>query len=114
MTTVKVTLQPAAIVRVFPPGEAPVVVEASASAVVRVLSAGTQGPQGVAGANGAQPVRIDASLGATWILPHTLGRVPLVQVFLTPGELVIADVSADANQITVTHASPRSGFVMII
>ena len=70
---------------------------------------GPQGPQGPAGS----PLRIDAALAATWILPHTLGRVPMVQVFLGSGEEVIADVAATSATITVTHASPQAGFVLI-
>ena len=70
---------------------------------------GQQGPQGPAGA----PQRINASLAATWILPHTIAREPMVQVFLGSGEQVIADVSATTTQITVTHASPQSGFVLV-
>ncbi len=70
---------------------------------------GPQGPQGPAGA----PLRSDAALAATWILPHALARTPMVQVFLTTGEEVIADVAATATTITVTHASPQAGFVLI-
>jgi hypothetical protein len=55
-----------------------------------------------------------ASPAAAWIMPHNLGRVPIVQVFLTSGELVGADVIADATSITVTFAQPQSGFIIII
>lgn len=68
------------------------------------------GPPGMAG----DVVRLDASLAATWTLPHTLGRVPCVQVFLADGEAVVADVHAEAAQITVTFASPRQGFVLLV
>lgn len=70
---------------------------------------GPQGPQGPAG----MPLRIDASLAATWILPHSLGHEPMVQVFLGSGEQVIADVSATASTVTVTHASPQEGYVLV-
>lgn len=113
MATARIIAQPQVLVRVIQPDGGDVVIRAQAAAIVRIVTPGVQGPQGAPGANGAQPQRINASLGATWILPHSLGRVPLVQVFLGDGELVIADVSADATQITVTHASPRSGFVII-
>lgn len=69
---------------------------------------GPPGPPGPA----AAPQRIDASLAATWILTHALGRVPTVQVFLGSGEQVIADVTASTTTITVTHASPQQGFVL--
>jgi hypothetical protein len=72
------------------------------------------GPPGAGGA----PLRIDASLAATWVVPHPLGRVPLVQVFLaygdSGGEAVAADVQAGPMQITVTHASPCQGFVLLV
>lgn len=68
------------------------------------------GPPGPAGG----VVRIDASLGATWTLLHPLGRVPAVQVFLAGGEAVAADVQAGPTQITVTHAAPRQGFVLLV
>lgn len=74
---------------------------------------GPPGPQGPAGT----PLRIDASLAATWILPHAFGRAPMVQVFLgtagSGGEQVIADVSATASTVTVTHASPQQGYVLV-
>lgn len=74
---------------------------------------GPAGPQGPAGST----QRIDAALAATWILPHALGRVPMVQVFIATSGLaaeeVIADVEASPTGITVTHASPQQGFVII-
>lgn len=72
---------------------------------------GPAGPQGPAGA-GEAPLRLDASLSATWILPHPLGRVPTVQVYLASGEAVLSDVSATASQIAVTFPSPQQGFVL--
>lgn len=69
------------------------------------------GPPGTGGA-GSTPVRIDAPLGATWTLPHSLGRVPLVQVFMPDGEQVLADVGADTTTIVVGFAEPQAGFVL--
>ena len=69
------------------------------------------GPQGPAGAS-AMPVRIAASLAATWILANPLGRIPTVQVFLATGEPVLTDVQASTLQITVTFPSPQQGFVL--
>lgn len=68
------------------------------------------GPPGAGGTS----LRLDASLAATWILPHPLGRVPAVQVFLADGEQVAADVQASPTQVTVTHAAPRQGFVLLV
>jgi hypothetical protein len=72
---------------------------------------GPTGPQGPVGPNAA-PVRIDASLAATWVLANPLGRVPTVHVFLASGEPVLTDVQADTAQITVTFPSPQQGFVL--
>ncbi|MGE3690244.1 MAG: hypothetical protein AB7F98_02550 [Novosphingobium sp.] len=72
---------------------------------------GPPGPSG-SGSGAAAPVRIDASLAATWILSHSLGRIPTVQVYLTGDEPVIADVAVTTSQITVTFPSPQQGFVL--
>jgi len=72
---------------------------------------GPAGPAGPPGEDGA-PLRLDAVLAATWILPHPFGRVPAVQVFLGSGEAVLADVEADESRITVTFSTPRQGFVL--
>ena len=73
---------------------------------------GAQGPTGPAGPTGA-PLRLDASLAATWILPHPLGRVPAAQVVLAGGESVIADLSATSAAVTVVFAAPQQGFVLV-
>lgn len=73
---------------------------------------GVPGPQGPIGPLGA-PLRLDAPLAATWILPHPLGRIPAVQVVLPSGESVIADVSASPAAVTVVFAAPQTGFVLI-
>lgn len=72
------------------------------------------GPRGGRGPAGNEPVRIDASLASTWVLPNPLGRIPMVEVFLAGGERVIADVAADTAHITVTFPSPRQGFVLAL
>ena len=70
------------------------------------------GPPGPPGAGGA-PVRLDAPLAATWILPHSLGRVPVVQIFLESGEAVLTDVAADTAHVTVTFPTPQQGFALV-
>ena len=72
---------------------------------------GPPGPPGAGGA-GSSPVRIDASLAATWVLANPLGRIPLVHVFLASGERVLSDVAATASQITVSFPTPQQGFVL--
>ena len=73
---------------------------------------GAQGSGGPVGPTGA-PLRLDASLAATWILPHPLGRVPAAQVVLANGESVIADLSATPAAVTVVFAAPQAGFVLV-
>ena len=73
---------------------------------------GPPGPAGPVGPTGA-PLRLDASLAATWILPHPLGRVPAAQVVLANGESVIADLSATPAAVTVVFAAPQAGFVLV-
>lgn len=58
------------------------------------------------------PKKIDAPLAGTWTLPHGLGRIPMVQVFLLDGEAVISDFHVDATNIVVTWASPTQGYVL--
>jgi hypothetical protein len=70
------------------------------------------GPPGPPGPDAA-PLRLDAPLAATWILPHPLGRVPTVQVFLASGEAVLTDVAAGLATVTVTFPSPQQGFVLV-
>lgn len=94
-----------------PEGLAEALARDPAQAIAAIV--GPPGPPGPA----ATPLRIDASLAATWILPHAFGRAPMVQVFLgsggSEGEQVIADVSASASTVTVTHASPQQGYVLV-
>ena len=71
---------------------------------------GAQGPQGISSA----PTRIDAPLAATWILPHSLSRVPIVEVYLASGERVLSDTVASATTITITFSQPQQGFVLAI
>ena len=37
----------------------------------------------------------------------------MVQVFVGSGEDVIADIAATSATVTVTHASPQAGFVLV-
>jgi hypothetical protein len=90
---------------------ATVVVEVQSAPCLQVLNAGIQGPKGDSGTG--QPTRVDFSAGATWSGTHSLGRVPIVFVYLPDGSAIIADVSATDFNFTVVHASPRSGFVLL-
>lgn len=70
------------------------------------------GPPGPAGPSAA-PLRLDAPLAATWVLPHPLGRIPTVHLYLASGEIVLSDIAATATQITVTFPSPQQGFALV-
>lgn len=90
---------------------ATLVVEVQSAPCLQVLNAGIQGPKGDSGTG--QPTRVDFTAGATWSSTHTLGRVPIVFVYLADGSAIIADVSATDFNFTVVHAFPRSGFVLL-
>lgn len=92
-----------------PEGMSEIAARTSAEPLAAIIGPpGPVGPQGPIGA----PLRLDAPLAATWILAHTLGRVPTVQVYLSTGENVLTDVVATSAQITVTFPAPRQGFVL--
>lgn len=56
---------------------------------------------------------IQVAPAATWIVPNPLGRTPAVGVIVS-GELIIADVEyGDNGTITVTHAVPTAGKVIL-
>jgi hypothetical protein len=103
------------IVQVVMPTETLITVEvAAAETIVKVVQEGPQGPVGPSGDSTASPVRINQSTAAsTWIFSHSLGRVPIVNVYLANGELIIVDVVASTSQITVTFPSPIAGFVVL-
>lgn len=52
------------------------------------------------------------SPSAQWTIPHTLGRVPAVEVYVG-GKLVGVDVDADASNVIVTFPSPQSGVAVL-
>ena len=70
------------------------------------------GPQGPAGPPGEVVQFTVGSAASTWIIPHGFGRRPLAQVYLSTGEAVIADVSVDTVNITVSFSSPQTGYVL--
>lgn len=50
---------------------------------------------------------------ATWTIPHTKGRIPVVQVYVA-GEQVVGDIDATDTQVVVTHAAPVAGKAILI
>lgn len=49
---------------------------------------------------------------ASWIIPHSLGRVPNVQVYVG-GAAVITDIQANATSVNVTFAVPQTGVAVL-
>jgi hypothetical protein len=49
---------------------------------------------------------------ATWIIPHTLGRLPSVKIYIA-GREVGADVEATLSSVTITFPSAISGKAVI-
>lgn len=49
---------------------------------------------------------------ATWVIPHTFGRLPSVSVYVA-GELVDADVTATDQLVSVSFPSPAVGRVAL-
>lgn len=60
-------------------------------------------------------VHTQASAASSWHVPvpPELGRRPVVQVYLSDGELVWADVTASPTDVYVTFPAPYAGFVVL-
>lgn len=50
--------------------------------------------------------------GATWTVPHGLGRIPAVQV-LVAGEVVYSDVYPTATEVVIVFPSPTAGVAVL-
>ena len=96
----------AALAELFPAAPLPVAIGPPGPAGAQ----GAPGPQGPMG----QPTRIDFANAATWIAAHSLGRVPVVLAYLASGEWVAADTTVTSFNLTVVHAQPQSGFVLLV
>lgn len=104
-----VTLTNAAATTVLSPVASPTTVVLSRGLVGETGATGPVGPAGpLAGEQFYQNVAM-----ATWTMPHTLGRVPNVEVFLTGGERVLPDVVASITTVVATFASPTTGFAVL-
>lgn len=65
--------------------------------------------------NGAAPLEMEFPVpAATWTWVHNLGFRPIVQVYNTARELMLAYVdNSNANQISVTHLYNETGWIVI-
>lgn len=89
---------------------------ATAPTVVQVSTGvpGVQGPAGAPGDSNAFEYAQTTALG-TWTIPIPAGfaRRPNVTVYSPSGELVIADVVSSLSTVSITFASPASGFAVL-
>lgn len=75
-----------------------------------VLESGMPGARGPAGGGAsAALVHDQAAPSASWLIPHTFGRLPAVALYGTDGALFGADVTATTSAVTVTLSVPTAG-----
>ena len=79
---------------------------------VVVTTGNIAGPQGPPGAAGSATVLTQSAPAGTWTFTNTYGRLVGVAVY-SGGELVVADVAVTLSNITVTWATPTSGFIVV-
>jgi hypothetical protein len=53
-----------------------------------------------------------ASASSAWSIPHSLGRIPGVDVYVA-GEQVEADVDATSSLVVITFPTPYSGVAIL-
>lgn len=98
------------------PGNAPVAVGATtgtpSAAIVERGPIGPEGPPGPPGAN-AGFEHTQSAPAATWIIPHALGRRPVVSVFDTAGNEIVTDIAATASVVSIAFAQATAGFASI-
>lgn len=86
--------------------------ETTPNEVLTFATPGPQGPQGPAGAGGGVLVYNQSTPASTWTVLHSLNRAPMVQVYDAAGDLVMTDVVSTNTTITVTFATPQTGFLL--
>lgn len=52
------------------------------------------------------------SPGATWTIPHTLARIPSVQL-VVGGEVVVSDIYPTVSEVVVVFPSPTAGVAVL-
>jgi len=74
---------------------------------------GIQGPQGPAGTGASTYVKFDiTTASASWSVNHALGRIPIVQVYLSTGEKIYPDIYATNTNIAVVFAAATTGYIV--
>jgi len=67
----------------------------------------------LAGTAGGVQVNHQSTPRASWVFTHSLGRLPLTEIYLESGEQVDTDVFADAVNINVIFPSPFAGYLIL-
>lgn len=105
------------VVKVLIRPPAPVKVVTRPPALVVHREVGARGERGPAGIDGQSPqpyVHLQATPAATWTVAHNLNRAVQVTVLDSSGAEMDADVEhGDLNTVTVTHAAPDTGSVIV-
>lgn len=73
---------------------------------------GATGPPGRDG-NGAAVVVLQAFPSAQWVIPHTFGRPPIVQIQDSTGEVVYPDIFPGLTVVTVVFAQATAGSAIL-
>lgn len=71
------------------------------------------GPRGPAGVGSGATAYAQSSALATWTIAHTLGRIPVVQVYDNFGAQVDPDIAATTTQVVITFPAPATGTVLL-
>lgn len=88
-----------------------VVVQVPVTSTVTAITAGPQGPQGVAGAGFDF---VQASSSATWTINHNLGYKPSVDVYDNGSQQIQAEVShTSVNQTVILLTVSTAGFARL-
>ena len=67
----------------------------------------------VSGGGGPLPTRYDFDSETPWVINHALADFPSVDVYDTDGNQISPSIRQTTGVITVTHANPESGFVIV-
>lgn len=73
---------------------------------------GPPGPAGPPGPTGGAVVHQQTTPAATWTVPHTLGRLPLVQL-VVGGQVVLTDLDVTTTQAVATWPQPTTGSMIL-
>jgi len=67
----------------------------------------------------SQPVNyVQENPSTTWIIPHTLGEIVAVDVFVDLGEIalekILAPTKFEENQVTISFSQPMKGKARVV